>query len=333
MPATVRSDTVRHIVSTARSLDCDLQRWVDANRWQKLRRAQRVPLRLLHSLWEHLAPLPNLAPTVAERLPLEALGVFGFAILSAPNALEALRSATIGYRLINGSVGLKLATGASPDRQVSLVWETPATTVGEARSHESIAAHFINGFRQLGVGGAVREVRFAHPAPPGARALVRWCGCRVRYNQRHTSIMYQRDALDGSPRLANRSMHEHFRAEVVAAVSKLLTEGTSFANRVQAVLVDGTDRSATEIASELGLSERTLRRTLERSGTSLTELRDEHRRRRLVDLLSDRSRSITDIAYELGFSEPSALSRACQRWYARSPSDLRRRISRSEIQD
>jgi AraC-like DNA-binding protein len=72
------------------------------------------------------------------------------------------------------------------------------------------------------------------------------------------------------------------------------------------------------IAKRLGTSARTLRRQLEKEGATLRGLVDDVRRERADDLLAAGT-AIKEIAFALGFSEPSAFSRAYKRWTGHGP--------------
>jgi AraC-like DNA-binding protein len=84
------------------------------------------------------------------------------------------------------------------------------------------------------------------------------------------------------------------------------------------------EASLAEIASEIGMSERTLKRQLRRRGTSFRELRGRHRRDLALRLLRQ-GETIENVAHRLGFSEPSAFHRAFKRWTGRTPTDVRAR--------
>jgi AraC-like DNA-binding protein len=72
--------------------------------------------------------------------------------------------------------------------------------------------------------------------------------------------------------------------------------------------------SAEQIADELGVDVRTLRRHLVAEGTSFQELRDEVR-----EQLGDLGLSVTEVARRLGYAETSAFSHAFKRWRGVSP--------------
>ena len=77
--------------------------------------------------------------------------------------------------------------------------------------------------------------------------------------------------------------------------------------------------SPDQIAKQLGISARTLRRQLAHAGTSVRVVVDEVRRGRADELLA-RGGSVKEVAFALGFSEPSAFSRAYKRWTGKAPS-------------
>ena len=78
-----------------------------------------------------------------------------------------------------------------------------------------------------------------------------------------------------------------------------------------------------EIASALSLSTRTLQRRLTIAGRSFEAVLDEVRRARAEALLADGGRDLAEIAYELGYSERSAFTRAAIRWFGVPPSGMR----------
>ena len=80
------------------------------------------------------------------------------------------------------------------------------------------------------------------------------------------------------------------------------------------------DRMARQVAR----SRRTIQRRLYQHGQSYRSLRDAVRRDAALDLLVNTRETCETIAAALGFSEPSAFSRAFRRWTGRSPDAYRR---------
>lgn len=78
-----------------------------------------------------------------------------------------------------------------------------------------------------------------------------------------------------------------------------------------------------EIAGLLGLHPRTLQRHLEAEGMSFEAIREQVYRNAALHLLLETDIPLKQLAGALGFSEQSALTRACARWFGESPSKLR----------
>jgi AraC-like DNA-binding protein len=83
------------------------------------------------------------------------------------------------------------------------------------------------------------------------------------------------------------------------------------------------EASAEEAARQLHMSPRTLQRKLADADTTYQQLVDDTRRDLALRYIEDPARSLTDITFALGFSQPSAFTRAFRRWTGVSPSEYR----------
>ena len=73
------------------------------------------------------------------------------------------------------------------------------------------------------------------------------------------------------------------------------------------------------IAAELGMSRQTLFRKLRAEGVTFVGVLDELRRTLALHYLSGKKVSVNETAYLVGFSDPSAFSRAFKRWTGTPP--------------
>ncbi len=80
-----------------------------------------------------------------------------------------------------------------------------------------------------------------------------------------------------------------------------------------------------EVARLLSVSTRSLRRRLRSEGSSFAAIVEQATADAARRMLEDRAASIREIAYRLGFSEPSAFHRAFKRWTGTTPSAWRAR--------
>lgn len=98
-------------------------------------------------------------------------------------------------------------------------------------------------------------------------------------------------------------------------------------SRIHSTLSRGEPKLA-DIAARLNLTPRTLQRRLEEEGHTFNELLDNERKALAHDLLAHSERTITEISFLLGFSDPSNFSRASKRWFDCSPLQHRQRSLR-----
>lgn len=84
------------------------------------------------------------------------------------------------------------------------------------------------------------------------------------------------------------------------------------------------EASLRQVANGLGMSVRTLQRSLSSSGVTYSELLETARYERACRQLERPNQSISDTSRQLGYRDPSNFSRAFQRWSGQSPRAWRR---------
>ena len=80
-----------------------------------------------------------------------------------------------------------------------------------------------------------------------------------------------------------------------------------------------------DVAAELDVHPRTLRRRLAEEGTSFRALLNEARSTVAVDLLRNVGLTVEEVSTRLGYTEVSTFSHAFKRWYGVAPSAYSRR--------
>ena len=99
-----------------------------------------------------------------------------------------------------------------------------------------------------------------------------------------------------------------FKKQVEDAVEPMLASG--------GVSIDS-------VARELGMSRQTLYRRLKAEGVTFEEILEAKRRSLAIRFLGIHRLSVKAAAYQLGFSDPAAFSRAFKRWTGVAPSRFR----------
>jgi AraC-like DNA-binding protein len=81
-----------------------------------------------------------------------------------------------------------------------------------------------------------------------------------------------------------------------------------------------------DIAALFRMHPRTLQRRLEDEGATFETIREDVYKNAALRFLRETDIPLKQLAGALGFSEQSALTRSCARWFGTSPSRIRRRV-------
>jgi len=296
-------------------------------------------------LWRELiSKLPEVVVPVelVKSLDPSVLGVTGQVVLRADDIAHAGRLVERFMRLT--------------DTGLSLTWPERGDLVGFAIGHrpEVVAMRFPievmlgTGYRVLchAAGGPVplREVTFAHPAGYPVAAYEELFGVPVRFGAEHSALWLSREALAtplvGRDPIARRYL-EAYAEQLLAALpapeappsaSPVDTRGPRPERERapidlirEAILVELATSGAelARVARRVAMSTRTVQRRCEEAGTSYQDLVEELRAGMARSLLRDRTRSIVDVAFELGYADLKGFYRAFRRWTGTTPAGWR----------
>jgi AraC-like DNA-binding protein len=179
-------------------------------------------------------------------------------------------------------------------------------------------------------GGAarVRQVWFSHPRVGRLSAYSRRFGAiPIKFGQPLDGVFYcpadlARKVVDRDPDIFDSE------SRLIAARYPARVPGIAVRAR-QAILRTLAEECCTResVAASLGMHTRKLQRCLSPLGMSFEGLRDEVRRSLAARYLARKDLCLADIVGRLGYSEPAVLSRSCRRWFAATPSELRRALT------
>jgi AraC-like DNA-binding protein len=128
---------------------------------------------------------------------------------------------------------------------------------------------------------------------------------------------------------ANEAMWNTFEPELRRRLADV-EESATVAERVHAVLLESlpSGQSSMEtVAKRLAMSKRTLQRRLSEEGTTYMGQLNGTRERLALHYLQRTQYSCTEIAFLLGFEEPSSFFRAFHEWTGATPESLRAQLS------
>jgi AraC-like DNA-binding protein len=172
-------------------------------------------------------------------------------------------------------------------------------------------------------------VRLRAEPPPDRAAHEAAFGVPLCFGAPVDEIVLPRALLDEPLPTANAAMHAFFLRHADAALSRLPPAG-SLREKVRAFVIErlpGGGATLGAAAKAVGLHARTLQRRLDAEGTSFEAVVEGVRRAQAMVLLDARV-SIAEVAYLLGYAEPSVFHRAFKRWTGTSPEAWRGRAER-----
>jgi AraC-like DNA-binding protein len=174
-----------------------------------------------------------------------------------------------------------------------------------------------------------KEVWFTHAQPAHAARYADVFHCPIRFGRPRNAILLSRHYLDMQQPYADPKLAELLRE----TAERMLGDfgQPSLPDRVRALLrneVDLRNMDARRVAKILRIHPRTFQRQLIRASAPWSSLLDETRRRIACDELGRSDVSVREVAERLGFSEPSAFTRAFKRWTGETPARYSR--ARSE---
>lgn len=178
-------------------------------------------------------------------------------------------------------------------------------------------------------GGGRRELFtqpgfFRQAAPRGTTEFFAYFRCPVEFVAGFTGLQIEQQVVDQRLTGSNEQLvqlNEHIVVKYLAHREK-----GDIINRCKAVIIDSLGSggvSETRVAEALHMTPRNLHRRLQKEDTSFKHLLNEVRQDLALQYIQDRSMTLTEISFMLGFSEVSSFSRAFKNWTGKAPSAMR----------
>jgi len=282
----------------------------------------RLPHAVAISLWSAAGQLtndPNLGLHVAAGIRPGIYGALDYAVRTCETLGEGLRRLALYHRFLHDVAETRLSVDR--DRAV-LSHHLPLPGGAPRPVSECVAAGWLLASRQAtGLNFIPLEVRFPHSAPDDISEHQRLFGCKLQFGWERTELVFAREFLNARLVKADPALRAILEAQVVDVIRKLPKgEATTDAVRRHLASELGKGQPTLElIAARLHMSSRTLRRHLDQEGTSFRQILSEVRCELASCHLSEGRLAIGEIAFLLGFSEPSAFHCAFKHWTGHAP--------------
>ena len=177
----------------------------------------------------------------------------------------------------------------------------------------------------------VTGVWFRHVNQQNKGALEKHFGASVDFGMSDNRLFFRKEYLQ-EPFITSNNLLFNILTGALETFFAVSPDSQGFTDLVSRELMRlGTEGGLTmdNVATNLAISPRTLRRRLLDEGVTFQELKNLTRERRARYYLSSTSLSLSEIAFQLGFSELSAFSRAFRTQTGDTPQNYRKRIQES----
>ncbi len=255
---------------------------------------------------------------------LADFGDYGRSLANSATVSAYLERGARYYNCLNRGERLWLSSVDGRELRVNFS-SSGGHPLGAYQSHLSTLIVTILTLRQAaGPGWCPRELGLAyHPREPAPLSGL-LPGARILYGMNHSYITLPA-ALTRMrfPRASGRSHASETspgRPLPTDIVDIVLSQIEALYNHRGAPHID-------EVADSLAMSRRTLQRQLGGRCTTYCDILNQSRMRRARDWLDHSDRSVTEIAFDLGYTDASNFTRAFRRHTGLSPSDFRRQAA------
>ncbi|MCE0460337.1 AraC family transcriptional regulator [Pseudomonas uvaldensis] len=286
----------------------------------------RFPQDSMTRLWQRAVELsgnPAIGLNMGKVVRPASFHVVGYALMSSRTLIEGFQrlvryqriiaeSAEVSIRQLDGHYGLILTVHGDhipPTRQ-----STEASLACALSLCNWLTGRTLHPVKVL----------FQAPEPLDPTPYQQAFAAPLIFNSPYDALVFERSDMEAPLPTANEAMallHDRFAGEYLARFSG--SRVTHKARQALCRLLPQGEPKRDVVAQALHLSQRTLQRRLQEEGTSFQHLLDDTRRELAEQYLTQPDMTLLQIAYLLGFADPSNFFRAFRRWFDATPGEYR----------
>ncbi len=171
------------------------------------------------------------------------------------------------------------------------------------------------------------EVHFQHAEPAYRDLYEAYFKCPVRFNQAENAFFFcekTMNTMSVTPNLHLQSVlkkHAETQIRHYSGKEDLIREVEEFIH----IHLPRGEMDISSVCNSLNMSRSTLYRKLKDQGLTFSKLLRKIRKRLAITYLKQEMNA-DQIAYLLGFTEPSTFRHAFKRWFGKSPGEIRKRL-------
>lgn len=287
----------------------------------------RVSIRQVQALWQNVVLAtgdPDIALKLGELINPASVGVLAYVMMHSPTLGRAFDK-LCQYQTIVCD-GIQTTGQRSGTQFVLSLHLTSPDIIYPDHALNSELSIYLSAIRAMtGRHVSASEIQFSYPRPADTGEHERvFAPARLVFDAPQTAMVLDAALLDTPILNANPSFLALFDRHADELLQRLQTPTLSSRVRTEIVaLMKGEEPTLTAIADRLNMGVRTLQGHLNHEGTTYQQLLDDIRKNLAVSHLREPNLSTTDIAYLLGYAEPSVFFRSFKKWTGQTPGAFR----------
>ncbi|MCX8144776.1 MAG: AraC family transcriptional regulator [Azovibrio sp.] len=290
----------------------------------------RIPLEVEQRLWEQAAALtgdPLFGLHAAALIQPGAFGVLDYAVRTAPDLGTALQRLVRYNRLVHDLATFDVIPAGDVVR-IEHRFQGSAARPCRHATEFTLASLVVMATQIAGEAVQALAVGLPHPAAGDAADFRQVFGVTPAFNAPVSFLALPAAVLDRPVPAADPGLSRIITDHAEHLLAAYTPHRANTVLRVRRHLLEGlADRPMTlqAVARALHMSERSLQRRLQEEGARFADLLDAVRRELAMRYMADPRLALGEVAYLLGYAEPSAFQRAFKRWTGITPTAARQR--------
>ena len=287
----------------------------------------RIPLGAEEKLWDAAAQAtrdPLFGLHAAESIQPGRFDVLDYVVRTAPDLREALQRLARYNRLLHDVAGFTLIP-LDGELRVEHGLGVPSHAAHPQAAEFTLASLVVVG-RQLLPLLRVLHVEFVHARLGPIEEYERVFGVRPVFGRPTNAVGFPAEMMDvpipAADAVLSRIVTAHAE-QALAAMSPVHEPVVAHVRRIVAATLSEGPPSLQKVARALHMGDRTLQRRLQSEGVRFDDVVDQLRRELALRYTAGGSLALGEVAYLLGYSEPSPFHRAFKRWTGMTPAAYR----------
>jgi len=287
----------------------------------------RVPAEIMTRAWVQAATLsqdPYIALHMAKYFQANAFSALGMGLSASRHVYEALQRTVRYAPFISDNSHCTL----EEDERVAavrIISRAPINSTAQTYASESFFSCLFKILQDMTAGKLqAKEVHFKHGFSGCIKPYEDFFGAPVFFSSHCNKLEFCKNDIFEEQAFSNyvltNALDEWIERYLIDAKEEMLS------TQVKQHLLENMGYGDIDLASvskKMALGPRVIQRKLKQEGTSYSQVLENCRHELAVKLLSRNQRSLSEVAYMLGFSDQSTFSHSFRRWTGTSPSRFR----------